>query len=123
MPAAVFSPASAPVGVSPLVSTQFQFAETGVNVELTPHIHGNDEISMHIIVDVSNVSRNVTIGSIDQPVISQRKNEADIRVRDGEVSLLGGLINNQDTLAFTGIPGFANVPVLGKFPAGQQLHR
>src|SRR5208283_5191028 len=53
-----------------------------------------------------------------QPVIAQRKNEADIRVRDGEVSLLGGLINNQDTLSFNGIPGFTNVPVLGKFLLG-----
>jgi general secretion pathway protein D len=113
-----FQPGVGSVGVSPLVSTQFQFAETGVNVELTPHIHGNDEVSMHIVVDVSNVSRTVTIGSIDQPVISQRKNEADIRVRDGEVSLLGGLINNQDTLSFSGIPGFANVPILGKFLLG-----
>jgi len=113
-----FQPGVGSVGVSPLVSTQFQFAETGVNVELTPHIHGNDEVSMHIVVDVSNVSRTVTIGGIDQPVISQRKNEADIRVRDGEVSLLGGLINNQDTLSFSGIPGFANIPVLGKFFLG-----
>lgn len=113
-----FQPGVGTVGVSPLVSTQFQFAETGVNVEFTPHIHGTDEISMHIIVDVSNVSRNVTIGGIDQPVIAQRKNEADIRVRDGEVSLLGGLINNQDTLSFNGIPGFTNVPVLGKFLLG-----
>jgi general secretion pathway protein D len=113
-----FQPGVGSVGVSPLVSTQFQFAETGVNVELTPHIHGNNEVSMHIVVDVSNVSRTVTIGGIDQPVISQRKNEADIRVRDGEVSLLGGLINNQDTLSFSGIPGFANVPILGKFLLG-----
>ncbi len=114
-----FQPGVGTVGVSPLVSTQFQFAETGVNVEFTPHIHAAEgEISMHIIVDVSNVSSTVSIGGINQPVISQRKEEADIRIRDGEVSLLGGLINNQDTLSFSGIPGFTNVPVLGKFLLG-----
>jgi len=113
-----FQPGVGSVGVSPLVSTQFQFAETGVNVEFTPHIHGTEEVSMHIVVDVSNVSSNVTIGGITQPVISQRKNEADIRIRDGEVSLLGGLINNQDTASFSGIPGFTNVPILGKFLLG-----
>lgn len=113
-----FQPGVGSVGVSPLVSTQFQFAETGVNVEFTPHIHGTDEISLHIVVDVSNVSRTVTIGGIDQPVIAQRKNEADIRIRDGEVSLLGGLINNQDTASYSGIPGFTNVPILGKFLLG-----
>jgi hypothetical protein len=35
-----FQPGIGTVGVSPLVSTQFQFAETGVNVEITPHVHG-----------------------------------------------------------------------------------
>lgn len=110
-----FQPGIGSVGVSPLVSTQFQFAETGVNVEVTPHVHGSDELTMHVLVDISNVSRNVNIGGLDQPVISQRKNEADIRVKDGEVSLLGGLMQTQDTNTVTGIPGLTNIPVLGRF--------
>lgn len=110
-----FQPGIGTVGVSPLVSTQFQFAETGVNVELTPHIHGNSEVTLHILVDISNVSSNVTIGGLTQPVISQRKNEADIRLRDGEVSLLGGLIQSQDTSTINGIPGLTNIPILGKY--------
>jgi general secretion pathway protein D len=113
-----FQPGIGSVGVSPLVSTQFQFAETGVNVEITPHVHGTDEITMHITIDVSNVSRTVTIGGLDQPVISQRKNEADIRVRDGEVSLLGGLMQDQNTNSTSGIPGLVNIPVLGKYLFG-----
>lgn len=113
-----FQPGIGSVGVSPLVSTQFQFAETGVNVEITPHVHGTDEITMHISIDVSNVSRSVTIGGLDQPVISQRKNEADIRVRDGEVSLLGGLMQDQNTDSTSGIPGLVNIPILGKFLFG-----
>jgi general secretion pathway protein D len=113
-----FQPGIGSVGVSPLVSTQFQFAETGVNLEITPHVHGTDELTMHITIDVSNVSRTVTIGGLDQPVISQRKNEADIRVRDGEVSLLGGLMQDQNTNSVSGIPGLVNIPILGKFLFG-----
>jgi len=113
-----FQPGIGSVGVSPLVSTQFQFAETGVNLEILPHVHGTDEITMHISIDVSNVSRTVTIGGLDQPVISQRKNEADIRVRDGEVSLLGGLMQDQNTSSTSGIPGLVNIPILGKFLFG-----
>jgi general secretion pathway protein D len=113
-----FQPGIGSVGVSPLVSTQFQFAETGVNLEITPHVHGTDELTMHISIDVSNVSRTVTIGGLDQPVISQRKNEADIRVRDGEVSLLGGLMQDQNTNSTSGIPGLVNIPILGKFLFG-----
>jgi len=110
-----FQPGIGTVGVSPLVSTQFQFAETGVNLEITPHVHGTEELTMHILVDISNVSRTVNLGGLDQPVISQRKSEADIRLRDGEVSLLGGLTQTQDTNTLNGIPGLTNIPILGKY--------
>jgi general secretion pathway protein D len=113
-----FQPGIGSVGVSPLVSTQFQFAETGVDLEILPHVHGTDELTMHISINVSNVSRTVTIGGLDQPVISQRKNEADIRVRDGEVSLLGGLMQDQTTNSQSGIPGLTSIPILGKFLFG-----
>jgi general secretion pathway protein D len=85
-----------------------------VTVDMTPHVHGNDELTLHILIEISNVSRTVTISGVDQPVISQRKNEAEIRLRDGEVSLLGGLMQGQDSNSFSGIPWLVNVPVLGK---------
>jgi general secretion pathway protein D len=75
-------------------------------------------MTLHVVIDVSNVSSNVNIGGLSQPVISQRKNEADIRLRDGEVSLLGGLMQTQDTGSINGIPGLVNIPVLGKYLFG-----
>jgi general secretion pathway protein D len=113
-----FQPGIGTVGVSPLVSTQFQFVDTGVNLEITPHVHGTDEITLHVSVDISNVSRTVNLGGLDQPVISQRKNEADIRLRDGEISLLGGLMTSQDSNTVNGIPGLTNIPILGKYLFG-----
>jgi general secretion pathway protein D len=113
-----FQPGIGTVGVSPLVSTQFQFVDTGVNVEITPHVHGTNEVTMHVSVDISQVSSTVNLGGLNQPVISQRKNEADIRLRDGEVSLMGGLIQSQDTQNINGIPGLVNIPVLGKYLFG-----
>jgi general secretion pathway protein D len=113
-----FQPGVGTVGVSPLVSTQFQFVDTGVNLTITPHVHGDNELTLHVAVDISNVSRTVNLGGLDQPVISQRKNEADIRLRDGEVSLLGGLMQTQDTQTINGIPGLTNIPILGKYLFG-----
>jgi general secretion pathway protein D len=113
-----FQPGVGTVGVSPLVSTQFQFVDTGVNVEMTPHVHGSDELTLHVSVDISNVSNTVNLGGLSQPVISQKKNEADIRLKDGEVSLLGGLMQSQDTSVIGGIPGLVNIPVLGKYLFG-----
>ncbi len=105
--------ASVGIGVSPLVSTQFSFAEVGVNVDMTPKIHGREEVSLHIELDVSQVSRYVSIGGISQPVISQKKIAHDIRIKEGEVNLLGGLMQTQDSKLVTGLPWLANLPVLG----------
>ena len=113
-----FQPGVGTVGVSPLVSTQFQFVDTGVNVEITPHVHGTNEVTLHISVDISNVSSTVNLGGLNQPVISQRKNEAEIRLQDGAVSLLGGLMQSQETQNINGIPGLVNMPVLGKYLFG-----
>ena len=46
---------------------------------------------MHIELEISNVSGRVEIGGVSQPVISQKKIVHDIRMREGEVNLLGGL--------------------------------
>jgi len=115
-----FQPGVGTVGVSPLVSTQFNFAEVGVNVDMTPHVHGTDEVTMHLLIEISDVSSNVTIGGLTQPVISQRKTEAEIRLRDGEVSLLGGLLEDQLTDSVSGLPGIVDIPVLGHIFFGGQ---
>jgi general secretion pathway protein D len=113
-----FQPGVGTVGVSPLVSTQFQFVDIGVNVELTPHVHGSDEVTLHVSVDISNIANTLNLGGLSQPVIGQKKNEADIRLKDGEVSLLGGLMSDQDTSVISGIPGLVNIPILGKYLFG-----
>ncbi len=113
-----FQPGVGTVGVSPLVSTQIQFVDIGVNVELTPHVHGNEEVTLHVSVDISNIANTLNLGGLSQPVIGQKKNEADIRLRDGEVSLLGGLMSDQDTSVISGIPGLVNIPILGKYLFG-----
>jgi general secretion pathway protein D len=111
-----FQPGVGTVGVSPLVSTQFNFAEVGVNVDITPQVHSNREISMHLEIEVSSVKQYLTIGGtggLSQPVIGQRKNIADIRLREGEINILGGLSSAQDSSTVNGIPGLIDIPVLG----------
>ena len=83
--------------VNALVNTQFQYLDVGVNVDVTPRIHPDHEISMKVNVVVSSVTGTSTIGGITQPIISQRSIEHDIRLKDGEVNILGGLIERTDT--------------------------
>jgi len=107
-----FQPGIGGVGINPLVNTQFQYLDVGVNIEITPRVHAGREISLKLSMDVSDVDSYVSIGGISQPVIGQRKIENEIRLKEGEVSLLGGMMEDSKTKALTGIPGLANIPIL-----------
>jgi general secretion pathway protein D len=100
-------------GVSPLVSTQFNYADVGVSIDMTPQVHSTEEVTLHIEVTVSSVQSYINIGGISQPIIQQSANVADIRLREGEVNILGGLSQSQDSNLVNGIPGLVNIPVLG----------
>lgn len=77
-------------GVSPLISTQFQYLDVGVNIDITPHIHSDNEVTLKMTLEISSVTGSETIGGITQPIIGQRRIEHETRLADGEVNLLGG---------------------------------
>jgi general secretion pathway protein D len=108
-----FQPGVGGVGINPLVNTQFTYLDVGVNVDMLPRVNSATEVSAHITVEVSQESGTVNLGGIDQPVIGQRRVEMDLRMRDGEVNLIGGLINEQDNKSISGIPGLASLPGIG----------
>ncbi|HVN07251.1 MAG TPA: cohesin domain-containing protein [Bryobacteraceae bacterium] len=107
-----FQPGVGGVGINPLVNTQFTFIDVGVNVDLTPKVHDNGEISMHVEVEISSVQSYVNLGGIQQPIIAQQKVIHDIRMKDGEVNLLGGLRQSQNSTTVSGIPGLSSIPVI-----------
>jgi general secretion pathway protein D len=113
-----FQPGIGGVGINPLVNTQFQYLDVGVNIEITPHVHAGREVTLKITMDVSAVTGQSNIGGISQPIIGQRKIEHEIRLKDGEANLLGGIMEDQQTRQLSGIPGLAQIPIL-KYLFGQ----
>src|SRR6266566_6938256 len=99
-------------GINPLVNTQFTYLDVGVNIDLTPRIHPNRDVSLKLKVEVSSHTGDQSIGGITQPIISQRVIEHDIRLREGEVSILGGLVQRTDSKTLEGWPGLAKLPLL-----------
>jgi len=116
-----FQPGIGGVGINPLVNTQFTYIDVGVNVEITPRVHENGEVSMHVDIDISAVNGTVNLGGISQPIIGQRKISHDLRVKEGEVSLIGGLIQQQDDKTVTGIPGLSSIPLLRRLFTGESV--
>ncbi len=92
----------------------FTFVDIGVNVDITPTVHGDKEVTLKAVLEISSHTGDVNVGGVTQPIIGQRKVEHEIRIREGEVSLLGGLMQDQDTKSVTGVPGLSSIPLLGK---------
>jgi general secretion pathway protein D len=98
--------------LSSLVNTQFTYIDVGVNIEAQPRVHPDGDVSLKLVVEISSVASLDTIGGIQEPVISQRKIEHEVRLKDGEVNILGGLIERTENDDLNGIPGAAGVPGL-----------
>lgn len=103
---------SGSTGTSLLASTQFQYQDVGVKLDITPHLTSTGEIALHAKVEISAEGAPVTIAGVSQPTFTQRVLEHDIQLQEGEVSLLGGLIEKDLTNAVSGLPGLGEVPVL-----------
>ncbi len=118
-----FQPGVAGVGVSPLVNTQFTYLDVGVNMTITPQVMDNDEVSMHLDLDISQVNNYQNLGGISEPVIGQNKLSTDIRVKEGQVNLIGGIIQQTDSRGTTGIPGLASIPFIGNFFSNKTMEK
>ncbi len=99
-------------GFGLLAQTQFQYQDVGVSLDVTPHVLASGEVSLHAVIEITSVQAPVTIGGISEPTFGQRRIEHDIRLKEGEVSVLGGLIQRTVTQSVTGLPGLAQVPLL-----------
>jgi len=98
--------------VSPLISTQFQYLDVGVNIDITPHIHGDHEVTLKMALEISSVNGQTIIGGISQPIIGQRRIEQEARLADGDVNLLGGILEDTETQSLNGYPLLSKIPIL-----------
>ena len=107
--------------VSSLVNTQFQYQDVGVNIEMTPTVHFDHDVTLKIKIEVTSQSGSVTISGVTEPILSQRVVDQVIRLREGEASILGGIQNNQSQESWNGIPGLSSIPII-KYLFGSKDH-
>lgn len=107
-----FQPGIGGVGINPLVNTQFQYLDVGVNIDITPTVHADREVTLKLMLEISSVTGQSNIGGINQPIIGSKHIEHVIRLQDGEVNLLGGLMESSDVRSVSGIPGLVQIPIL-----------
>jgi general secretion pathway protein D len=108
--------------VTPLAETQFQYIDIGVVVDMTPTVHINHDVTLKMSIEVSSEAGNVTISGVTEPIIAQKKTEQTIRIREGEATVLGGILDQQDIQSWTGLPGLSSIPIL-KYLFGSKDHQ
>jgi type II secretory pathway component GspD/PulD (secretin) len=94
-----------------------RYENVGVNLEVTPHVVGRDAITVEVAPKVSNVVRfviNPSAGGIPVPVIAERSASTRVDVRNGELLVIGGLLDRQSRTDDRGIPILGSIPVLGR---------
>lgn len=110
-------------GLGLLSTTQFQYKDVGVNLTITPHVLPDGEVAIHAKVEILAVGAPVLIGGLNEPTFTQRSIEHDIRMKEGEVNLLGGLIQSTTTQEVEGLPGLADIPILRYFFSTEHRER
>jgi general secretion pathway protein D len=84
----------------------------GVEIEITPIVHYDRDVTLKIKIVSSQEQGQTNIGGITEPIISQRTAEQVVRLKEGEVNILGGFLQKQDLITIGGTPGLGELPIL-----------
>ncbi|WP_150119705.1 type II secretion system protein GspD [Collimonas pratensis] len=97
------------------VSQSVQYLDVGLKLEVTPVITIDNEVSIKVALEVSNIANQITTtaGTVAYQ-IGTRSASTVLRLKDGENQILAGLINDNDTDTVTKIPGLGDIPYLGR---------
>lgn len=93
------------------VYDRIQGVDVGVTLKVMPWTGGNDEITTLLIPEVSNISEVDRQSGL--PVLSTRKAQTTVRVKDGETIMIGGLVQTQDYDTTVKVPFLGDIPLLG----------
>ena len=91
--------------------TSFNYETIGVNIDITPRMHHDDDVSLNLMVSVTNIS-GTGFGGL--PTFGNREIKTVIRLRDGETNMLAGLIRDEERNALDGVPGLSDIPLVGR---------
>ena len=105
-------------GLSNGVNTQFQYIDVGVNIDIVPYVHANREVTLKMSLEISSVTGEQTIEGVTEPTIGQRRIEHQARLKDGEVNLIGGILQDNESRSLSGYPWISKIPLL-KYLFGQ----
>jgi general secretion pathway protein D len=116
VPVTTFAPI-AQGGINQQPITSFDYRNIGVNIDILPRTHHNDDVSLALKVTLSNIS-GTGFGGL--PTFGNREISTTIRLKDGETNMLAGLIRDEERTVLAGVPGLSDLPIVGRLFARNQ---
>ncbi len=98
-------------GIAQQPITSFEYKNVGVNIDITPRVHHDGDVTLALKLDISAVG---PPGYQGLPTFNSRTLTSVIRLRDGETNILAGLISDTERTSLIGLPGLASIPFLGR---------
>lgn len=97
------------------ISESVSYLDVGLKVEAEPRVFLDDEIAIKLNLEVNNIVKEVTskTGLLTYQVGTRMANTT-LRLKDGETQVIAGLIKSEDSKNITGLPGLADLPLLGR---------
>ena len=111
VPSTTFTPlAQGGANFNPL--TSFTYRPVGVTVQMTPRVSIEGDIQIKLMIESSNLGAGITIAGQELPSFGSRRVETDLRLREGESTLLAGLLQEQQRRQLSGLPWVMHLPVI-----------
>ena len=102
-----------------VVTTTSQYIDTGVLMQVTPHINQGGLVTLDVQVEVS--LPGAQINPCDAPPINTRSVQTLVAVQSGQTMVMGGLINETKKNSSQGLPLLSRIPILGGLFGEQTL--
>jgi general secretion pathway protein D len=109
VPITTFAPI-ATGGIAQQPITSYTYRNIGVNIEITPRAHLDNDVTLALKLKVNSIS-GTGFGGL--PTFGNREVTTQIRLRDGETNMLAGLIRDDERRSLDGIPGISDLPLVG----------
>jgi type II secretory pathway component GspD/PulD (secretin) len=92
------------------VTTSAEYIPVGIILGINPKINQDNYITTFVLTEVSSY---YLTPNISYPFITSKQAESEIRVKDGEGIVIGGLLSSQEVENISKVPILGDIPVFG----------
>lgn len=109
---------------SAVISESISYLDVGLKLEVQPEVHVNNDVSMEISLEVSDIAKQITSSTgLIAYQIGSRSASTSLRLRDGETQALAGLIRHYEKDSASRVPLLGSLPLLGKLFSNETKDR